>query len=99
MGGPWSRDFDSLIVTRLMNSQGRPVPGARAADYWEAIRRLVIYERMSDGQLAWTLCRPRRSVARTRTALGLPPVFRPGDNAGNGRDLYSTAPSRPRALR
>lgn len=100
MGGPWSREFDELVVVALVNSGGRKVAGARHGDYCEALRRLVTREKMSDGQIAWTLSRSRRSVGRLRTALGLPAVFPRGTgNAGNGRDLWSTAPSRPRALR
>jgi hypothetical protein len=100
MGGPWNKDFDELVVIALIDSGGRRIPGARHGDYCEAVRRLVERHRMSDGQVAWTLARPRRSVMRTRIALGIAPVFPRGTgNAGNGRDLWSTAPSRPRALR
>lgn len=82
---------DEAAVERLV--RGEPVK-AQMIDYWEAIRRLHRRE-YSDGQMAYVLRRPRRSIMRTRIALGLPPVI---PRHGPAAPLHPY-PTRPRSLR
>lgn len=86
---------DPYIVDALVRGEevhGRP----NNADAREVICALA--ERgYTDGQIAHVLGRQRRSVMRTRNALGVPPAI--PRHVGNGRYLPVDAPTRPRDLR
>jgi len=68
---------------------------ARMPDYREAVR--VLAERkLTDGQIAHLLRRSRRSIERTRNALGIPPAL---PRWRGTTPIVHGIPTRPRDMR
>lgn len=80
MGGKPNYDlYDEVVVLRMLAGTYRHPEGAgkrvHAPERAEAVRRLVVREGLSDGQVAHRLNMPRRSVLRIRRRRELPPNF------------------------
>lgn len=82
--------FDEGAVQELC--RGSWSPHHRTVDFWEAIRRLNTRERLTDGQIAYRIGKPRRTVLRVRTKLGVPAVV------GTGCRSLVSAPAREKRL-
>lgn len=72
---------DEVVVMRAL--QGRR-PSHRLNDHDRAgIVDQMARRNYSDGQIAWALDSPRRSVLRIRTRLSIPPGLPSGSNQGH----------------
>lgn len=80
MGRYVKQEVDESAVIRLV--RGERIR-AQAIDYREAVRVLA-GRGYHDGQIAHLLGRPRRSIQRTRGAMGVQPVIGRHDSARRG---------------
>lgn len=86
-------DSDPYVVDLLIS--GAPVVGRVSnADTREVIR-ILVGRGYTDGQIAHVVGRPRRSVQRTRSAMGIGAAV-PRHAPTNNRHLIVDAPTRPR---
>ncbi len=84
-------------IVRVLVSGGEVRGRINNATVREVIAILVARD-YTDGQIAYVVNRPRRSVARTRSAMGLSAAV-PRHAPTNNRYLPVDAPTRPREMR